>query len=277
VATKSTQLVLDSEGSLARLVGEWSEEKLHYVRRYCQIFNAGMYKKWPIRVYIDLFSGPGRCVIRETGAEIDASPLIAAKTEPPFTHLICNDLDDGAVESLRRRLTGITSSAVHCLQADCNVAVDHIVRYLDTLPRHLSLCFIDPTNWQITFDSVARLTADRKMDLILVFMSASMKRVGHLQDRRLTAFFGDDHEHPEWCRVYQEAQHEHRAVRALLDHYCERLRSIGYTEFHDAVSILTTNNLPFYQMLFASKNSRGQDFWRKIAARQHDGQLRLAL
>lgn len=278
MATKSSQLVLDSQGLPARSVGAWSEEKLHYVRRYCQIFNAGMHKKWPTRVYIDLFSGPGRCVIKDTGTEIDASPLIAAMTEPPFTHLICNDLDDNAVETLRRRLMGVSRGVVHCLQADCNIVVDHIARYLDTLPPHLSLCFMDPTNWQISFDSVTRLTADRSMDLIIVFMSASMKRVGHLPDRRLTAFFGDDSECPEWMQIYQDTKQEHRAVRALLDHYRERLRSIEYTDFDDQVSVnLTPNNAPFYQMLFASKHPRGLDLWRKIAAKQHDGQLRLAL
>jgi len=39
---------------LARLVGVWSKEKLHYVQRYCSVFNRGMKDKWAHRVYSGL-------------------------------------------------------------------------------------------------------------------------------------------------------------------------------------------------------------------------------
>jgi three-Cys-motif partner protein len=69
-----------SDGLTIRSSGIWTEEKLYYLEHYLDIFCVGMHKKWPGKLYyVDLFSGPGRCHIRETGEEIDGSPLIALK------------------------------------------------------------------------------------------------------------------------------------------------------------------------------------------------------
>lgn len=85
-------LVSGSDGNLTMVVGPWAKEKLHYIRRYCDIFNTGMKDKWETRTYVDLFSGPGKCVIEGTEEEIDGSPLIALQCEEPFTHYFFNDL-----------------------------------------------------------------------------------------------------------------------------------------------------------------------------------------
>ncbi len=60
---------LGSDGLAVREVGRWTEEKLFYVRRYIEIFTTGMKVKWPRRVYIDLFAGPGRSIIEGTSRE----------------------------------------------------------------------------------------------------------------------------------------------------------------------------------------------------------------
>lgn len=69
------ELALGADGELVLKSGLWAIGKLFYIRRYCDIFNATMKAKWPTRVYIDLFAGPGRCLIETTKKEIDASPV----------------------------------------------------------------------------------------------------------------------------------------------------------------------------------------------------------
>jgi three-Cys-motif partner protein len=281
LAVKLGELVPASDGHMARLVGVWSKEKLHYVQRYCSIFNIGMQYKWEYRVYIDLFSGPGRCAISGTREEIDGSPVIAYRSVPPFTHLLFNDLDPLAIDALRGRVEALGAQGVQYFIEDCNVAARRIGRFLDAIPSRslLSLCFIDPTGWQIAFSSVEELTRGRRMDLIVVFQIGYMKRFADQEPGRLTAFFGDDAPDPDWRRLYLRARGGGGgASRALLDHYQERLRGIGYVSFHDEVLVEKDNNgVPLYHMLFASKNKRGLDFWHKISRRQHHGQLRLAL
>jgi len=268
-----------SDGLPARSVGNWSNEKLFYLRRYCEIFNRGMQYHWSTRVYIDLFAGPGRCVIRGTGEEIDGSPVIAASCMPGFSHLFVNDLDPEAIGSLLSRLHGRTAAEVYDLNQDCNAAAMSISRDLDRLSpsSQLSVCFIDPTNWQIHFESVAALAQGRRMDLIVVFQIGQMKRALRSKSLDISLFFGDDLADPEWYRLYEQNGLRARGLtRIFLDHYRRRLDGLGYAEYHDEVSVEYNNDgVPLYHMLFASKHSRGTDFWRKISGRQHDGQMRL--
>lgn len=272
-------MTMASDGQLARSVGIWSKEKLHYVQRYCDIFSKSMKRKWSTRVYIDLFSGPGRCVIRHTGEEIDGSPTIAAACVPGFTDLFVNDRDTAALSALRQRLDGSTTASVHYFSEDCNAAARSIGLHLADLSpsSQLSLCFIDPTSCQIHFESVAALTRGRRMDLIVVFQIGGMKRALYTKSPRITRFFGDDPADPKWYRLYVANGFQGRGLtRVLLDHYQEKLARLGYVGFHDEVSVeLNNDGVPLYHMLFASKHPRGKDFWKKVAGKQHTGQYRL--
>src|SRR5438876_3568526 len=69
-AIRTVTLVTARDGLPARQTGEWTEEKLFYVGRYIDIFTRAMKQKWSRRVYIDLFSGPGKCIIEGTAKEI---------------------------------------------------------------------------------------------------------------------------------------------------------------------------------------------------------------
>jgi hypothetical protein len=40
-------------------VGAWAEDKYTLVGPYDRLSSTGMKNKWPTRVYIDLYSGPG--------------------------------------------------------------------------------------------------------------------------------------------------------------------------------------------------------------------------
>ena len=71
------ELVIASDNHLAIKIGSWAREKLLYLNNICDIFNMGMKNLWAVRTYIDLFAGPGICVIEKTGEEIFGSPLIA--------------------------------------------------------------------------------------------------------------------------------------------------------------------------------------------------------
>jgi len=69
-----------SDGLSARLTGLWVHDKKYYLERYLDIVSRGVGPKWEGRLsYIDLFSGPGKSIIRGGDQEIDGSPLIALK------------------------------------------------------------------------------------------------------------------------------------------------------------------------------------------------------
>jgi len=94
--------LLGSDGLQVRDSGIWAKEKLHYLEHYLNIFSVGMHKKWPGKLYyIDLFSGPGRCHIRETNEEIDGSPLIALRFN--FAKYFFIEMDQDCYKSLEAR------------------------------------------------------------------------------------------------------------------------------------------------------------------------------
>ncbi len=71
---------LGSDRLPVRDSGVWAGEKLYYLERYLDIVSVGMKNRWAGKLYyVDLFAGPGKCLIRETRKEIDGSPLIALK------------------------------------------------------------------------------------------------------------------------------------------------------------------------------------------------------
>lgn len=264
--------IAGADGRLVIKAGPWAKDKLFYIRRYCNIFNVGMKNIWAVRTYIDLFAGPGRCLIKGTKEEIDGSPVIALKCEVPFTHYFFNDVEPHLIESLRARAKSFDFATIDYFSGDCNEIVDALIQ---RLPRDsLDFCFIDPTNWQISFDSIRRLTEKRQMDLAVTFHVGAMKRTANRPPQDLVDFFPDS----SWQQEYREARKMHRSTgRVLLDAYEQGLRSLGYVGIKDYVLETNRRNVPLYHLIFASKHPKGAEFWDKIAGRSETGQMRMVM
>lgn len=264
-------LLRGSDGYLTLEVGPWAKEKLFYIQRYCEIFNSGMKSKWPVRTYIDIFTGSGRCVVEGTGEEVDGSSLIALQCKVPFTHYFFNDINTEAIDSLRRRISSFSSTNIIFLNEDCNVVIQDLRNKLPL--SSLDFCFVDPLNWEIKFDSIRLLTEGRNMDLAITFHSGNMKRVVDDYPNVLNDFFGDG----EWQQECKSAmaKGQVRLGRILLDAYERRLKGLGYIGMHDFTLIRNTMGVPLYHLVFASKHPRGKDFWSKISQRTPTGQRRM--
>ena len=78
-------LLPQDDGLPMRESGPWVAEKLDYLKRYIDVFETSMRRKWPRRYYIDLFAGPGKCICRGTKVIYLGSPLLALTTKHPFT------------------------------------------------------------------------------------------------------------------------------------------------------------------------------------------------
>jgi three-Cys-motif partner protein len=260
------EIVLASDNELAILVGSWAREKLLYLKNICEIFNQGMKNRWPVRSYIDLFAGPGRCVVEGTREEIPGSPMLALTSKVSFTHCFFNDEKPELVRALRARADRYGVKAQY-YEEDCNALIDRLIS--DLPDGSLDLCFIDPLNCEIAFDSIRRLTWNRRMDLVITFHINNIKRYAHQPTAELRRFFPSNAGMADYARA--------RAGAVLLKAYEEGLRGIGYSFIQDHVLEKNSRGVPLYYLLFASKHPRGSDFWRKVTARQSSGQERLLL
>jgi len=264
------EYVIASDENLAISIGPWAKEKLYYIKRFCDIFNTGMKNRWTVRTYIELFAGPGICIVERTGEEIMGSPLVALNSSTPFTHYFFNDINANSIEALKTRAEKFELSEKEYFTNDCNLVIDKL---LPQLPRNsLDFCFIDPFNWEIEFESIRRLTENRRMDLAITFHVGNMKRVAENPPAELLHFFPDK----TWISEYQNAREKRKSTgRALLDAYERGLSQLGYLAIKDYVLEVNSNNVPLYHMVFASKSTRGTDFWDKIASRSEAGQIRM--
>jgi len=120
------------------------------------------------RAYVDLFSGPGRCVCDDGSGELDGTPLIALGISHPFTDYHFVEADAIAVAALRSRVQRLDAAPrVTFHDMDANAAVDAIAGQLPT--DTLSVVVIDPTGLHLGYESLRKLTNGRRMDLIYIF------------------------------------------------------------------------------------------------------------
>jgi three-Cys-motif partner protein len=262
-----------SDGLPARESGAWVLEKKVHVERYLGIFTKGVAKKWSGKLaYVDLFSGPGKNVIRESGEEVDGSPLLALKCD--FGNYLFVDVPE-VLETLRLRLRNHPKLAhISFIEGDCNAVIDEILRLLP--PDHLTLAFIDPTGLQIRFDTIRRLVHDRKVDLLMTIQFGMGIRMNLLQYIRtegdaLTGFLGNN----EWRKDVEQGGTVFQAAKRILERYMTQLRALGYLDTKDREIVRNDQNLLLYFVIMASRHPLGEKFWREVTKITPSGQRNL--
>src|SRR3972149_6239413 len=272
------------DGLQMRDSGPWVAQKLDYLRRYIEVFETSMRKKFPNRAYIDLFCGPGKCLDRDSGGIYLGSPLVALTTRYPFTEYYFTDTDAAAISTLKQRCAhSPLSTRVKYRVADANALAPFLVRELQSTPS-LNLAFLDPEGLELAWASVATLAALPRVDLIIHYPQTGLNRYMPAASAQagptdVDRFFGGD----EWRAIYGKHRRGEDSFlhRQLMDHYKGKLASLGYAQAlsEDETGfeppMVNEKGVPLYRLLFASRHPRGRDFWRKITCRDVHGQRRL--
>lgn len=170
-------------------VGKWAEDKHALVSYYAKLFATGMKDKWHERIYIELYAGSGYSRIRNTMRIIAGSPLRALALEHPFDKYIFCESNPIALGALRTRVEKIAPSAkVAYIQGDCNKRVADILSEISphsSAHRVLSLCFVDPYDIGIKFETLHRLS-ERFVDflvLLALYMDANRNYENYVKER----------------------------------------------------------------------------------------------
>ncbi len=217
---------------------------------------------WPNRVYIEFFSGPGRCYVRETHGEEPGSPLRVI--EEDFTRFIFIDIDTKAARALEKRLSDHPKAdKIEIWNGDCAEAINQIVFSRDSL----TFAFVDPTGIsQLPFSLIAKLKQKTRGDLLInVAHGMGIKMNIHQytpdadEDCALTQFLGND----SWKKNVGKPVAEF--FREFLNSYRESLASIGLIHSRNHV-VVNNSKTPLYLLLFVSAHPLGQKFWNKAVA-----------
>ncbi|MDR0940399.1 MAG: three-Cys-motif partner protein TcmP [Mediterranea sp.] len=279
---KDVKSVCDSLS--VRCVGKWAEKKIYLLYQYLGIFATGMKDKWSEINYIEICSGPGRCINRESGEEIDGTAL-AVVHHPAFQYLhkaIFFDYNPVVVEVLNKRIEaiGLTSKAI-AQRGDYNnpESICTILSQQCSTTRSLNLILIDPTDCSVPFALVKRIKKTlQNVDFIINVAT------GTDFNRNIPMAFDDKERAAKYETFLGDTTFFHNAINIELyrnrdystlrnkfrEAYQNSMKSIGHT-FFDLNMIEH-----YYDILFAASHYKALEFWNKAKAIKYDGQRELS-
>lgn len=267
-----------SDGLVARESGPWAEDKLYYLRRYQYAMTTSMNRKWSRLSYVDMMSGPGMCIVPETGKEFEGSALIALRTKRPFDVVVLVEQQEEFAAALRSRVVreGLRPAPT-VITADCNdAAVIQQIRHLTS--GGLTLAFVDLLGFNVPFSTIERLTRrPAVVDLIITFPEMNFTRNALLaaaneDSRRWTDFVGTDAWRRHVLDWMKKGDRKGESVKwGLMRLYQGQLRTLGYESALVREPMRNRTNAPLYRPLFASRKEAGLKLWRGVSAIDHTG------
>ena len=253
-------------------VGKQSEEKHSLVSLYAKLFSTGMKEKWDERVYIELYAGAGYSKIRDTSRMIAGSPIQALTLEHPFDKYIFCEKGRKELNALRTRVEKTAPSAnVAYILGDCNQRVDEI---LAAIPPHspghrvLSLCFVDPFDIGIRFETLRRLS-DRYVDfliLLALYMDANRNFENYVREEavKIDEFLGS----PTWREKWKiSVQNGILFPQFLAEEFSSNMEKLRYQAqpFYKMKSVnIPEMNVRLYRLALFSRNPRAYAFWDQV-------------
>jgi three-Cys-motif partner protein len=201
-------MAIDPEdGLVVAEVGDWAEDKYLHVEHYARMFAKAMKGKWDLRVYLELFSGPGRAVLEGTSRVLDTAPLRALGLQTGFDLHVYGELDGERLRALEKRCRRRRPGAQYAfVQGDVNGTWPELRGCVQQASRggtYLTFCFVDPYACSnLAFETVrglAELYADFLV-LIPSFMDANRNCERYLEpdNETLDLFLGDREWRAAW-------------------------------------------------------------------------------
>ncbi len=272
------EIVAGDDGLPCSEVGAWAEDKYKLVGLYDRLFSTGMKNKWPTRVYIDLYSGPGFARVRGTGRMLTGSPLLALGVPDPFDkYIFCeNDLELlGALQSRVGRYSPTAETSF--IRGDCNDKIEEICAQIPTpSPGRgvLTFCFVDPFDISVKFSTVRRLSSYFIDFLILLALHVDANRniehYFHSGNSKVDEFLGL----PDWRERWKIA--ETRVVRFprfLAEEYSGQMEKLGYIrQPWDKMKQVRSGekNLPLYRLALFSRHPLAYEYWEEVSKYSSD-------
>jgi three-Cys-motif partner protein len=255
-------------------VGSWALQKYRLLDLYDTLFATGMKHLWDRRVYIDLFSGPGRAKIRGTERIVETSPLFALRVPDRFDKYIFCDREVKNISALRERVgrefPDINPSYVI---GDCNAVVAEIVEKIPKASKGksvLSFCFADPFGIDdLKFRTIQTLSVPSRMDfLVLLALDMDANRFQSLYVKQTSSIIDEFLDDSSWRSKWAAAQSRRIDFRVFLAKaFASRMVSLGYRPAGlECMKEVRSDekNLPLYHLAFFSKHPRGYQFWDQV-------------
>lgn len=271
------KLIDGDDGLPAEEVGEWAKEKHQYLCRYIDISRA-VRSGWlgPQKAgatFIDLFCGPGRCKVRETGEWIDGGAVAAWKKSleggAPFSQVYIGDLDDQRREAAATRLREIGAPVIEII-GPATKAIKRIVSQLN--PYGLNFAFLDPYNLEaLDFRIIQTLSTLKRIDILVHVNQMDLQRNllinATSQESAFDAFA------PGWRNTVSISQSQQAIRQQVFQYWRDQVANLGVWPSTEMRLITGRRNQPLYWLLMAAKHSLPHKFWKVAANAEGQGEL----
>ncbi len=257
------KLIEGDDGLPAEEVGVWAKKKHDQLCRYLDISHA-VRAKWIGKAgatYIDLYCGPGRCRVKETGEWINGGAVAAweksREGRTPFTQLFIGDLDEQRREATATRLHQLGAPVVE-VTGPAIEAVQQVIQKLN--PDGLHFAFLDPFNLKaLDFRIIQTLSTLKRIDILVHVNQMDLQRnlVTNLESEQ-SAF---DTFAPGWRDKIDTAQGLQTIRQEVFQYWRYLVADRGMWPSTQMTLIRGSNNQPLYWLLLAAKHELAHKFW----------------
>jgi three-Cys-motif partner protein len=267
MAKKAVKIDPD-DGLIVGEVGPWAVEKHERLRRYIHAARGARAKFLPPKgnggaTYIELYSGAGRSLIKDTSQIIDGSPLVAFKagrdSKSPFSQMHLSDLEAQNSAALAQRIKAHGGSPTSYV-GEASVVVDQVMKAIN--PRGLHLAFLDPFNLeQLPFSIIERMLRVQRMDMIIHFSLQDLQRNLDKHSRIGGVLDGFA---PGWRDGVDVNQATAALRAAFVDYWLQSIRALGTHPATGIPLIVGEKNQRLYWLVFVSSNPLGHRLWNDV-------------
>lgn len=264
--SKSQDVILD-DGYPAMGAHTWALEKHERLRKYLDI-SKSVRKKFINgsggATYIDLFSGPGKAIIKETGETIDGSPLVACEcaslSNSQFKEVHLADTDKNYLKAVKARLTAYDVE-VKTYHGEAEQVINEIVKNLN--PYGLHFAFLDPFAISpLPFSIIKQLCSYKRIDLLIHVSLYDLQRNHHnymkAESKILERFA------PGW-RDNVDVNANQTSVRIrIVNYWTSLMKKEGMENAEGAELVTGEHGQNLYWLVFAAKNQLAIKFWDAI-------------
>jgi three-Cys-motif partner protein len=261
-------IILDpADGLIVDEVGKWAPDKHARVKAYIEIASATRAKYVPPpswrggASYIELFSGPGRSLIRDTKQIIDGSPLVAfkaAQASVPFSEMHLNDFDSTKAAAVDARIRAVGGASIR-YSDPADVAVDRIVAAVN--PSGLHFAFLDPYNLEGMSFEIIRKLSKLKVDMLIHVSVHDLQR--NLDNYSKTGGVFDSFA-PGWSGQVDPNQAINSFRAALMKYWMDEIQKLGTMPAKGVELIVGSKGQRLYWLVFVSAHGLAQKFWNAI-------------
>ncbi len=253
-------------GRLNEGVGRWVPEMKHtFLAKYVEGTRQAR-KKFPERVYVDLFCGPGRIQVKGESATRHGGAQIAWQhsrlDSAAFTSCLIGDLDPVRASACADRLRAF-GAPVQVFEGAAESTVDRVVQ---AVPKGaLCLAYLDPYNLQyLTFNVIEKLATLKFVDFAVHFSTMDLRRNLLMEYNPERARF--DLTAPGWRdHISPEAFVRGDAEELFFDYWCNLVKNLGFTISQRMPLVRDEGNRPLYHLVFFSRHSLPNRIWGDVA------------